>query len=157
MNKTRNDIDPAVREKMVALLNARLADSVDLATQLKQAHWNVKGANFIALHELFDEVASHARDWGDDLAERAVQLGGVAVGTVPQVAKNSALPTFDTDLIASADVVKAVADSLAAYAKNIRAAISEADAAGDDDTADLFTEVSRGADKDLWFVEAHDV
>lgn len=155
MNPTHNDLPAQTRETLVPLLNARLADSLDLFNQLKQAHWNVKGPSFIALHELFDTLSEHARDWADDLAERAVALGGTAEGTVQFVGERSTLPIYATTLSGWRAHVEAITASLAKYATEVRAAIKTAEAASDADTADLFTEISRAADKDLWFVEAH--
>jgi starvation-inducible DNA-binding protein len=155
MNPTKNDLGADVREAMVALLNQRLADTIDLFNQLKQAHWNVKGPHFIALHELFDDVAEHVEGWSDDLAERAVQLGGIAEGTSQVVGKRTSLKEYPASLLDGADHTERVSGALAAYAAAVRAAIDTADKAGDKATADLFTEIVRGADKDLWFVEAH--
>jgi starvation-inducible DNA-binding protein len=152
---TRNDLPAATCTKVISLLNARLADCIDLQTQLKQAHWNVKGPTFIALHELFDRINEAVEDYVDDIAERAVQLGGTALGTARLVAARSKLAEYPHDIADCADHVAAVSDALAAFGKTARAAINEADDAGDKDTADLFTEVSRGIDKWLWFVEAH--
>src|SRR5689334_18673029 len=94
MYPTRNDLPEAARTKLVDLLNARLADAVDLQTQCKQAHWNVKGPSFIALHELFDKVNGEVEDYVDLIAERAVQLGGTAKGTARQAALRSSLPEY---------------------------------------------------------------
>ena len=154
MFNTRNDLPKTTRVKVIDLLDARLADAIDLQTQLKQAHWNVKGPNFIALHELFDKINEAVEDYVDDLAERAVQLGGTAHGTARQVAKRSSLPEFPAVTDGRAHV-EAVATVLAAFGKLARAGIDQADKLGDKDTADLFTEISRGTDKWLWFVEAH--
>jgi starvation-inducible DNA-binding protein len=155
MYKTKNDIPEKVREQIIALLNARLADSVDLMHQAKQAHWNVKGAAFIALHKLFDEIVDAAEEYMDLLAERVVQLGGVAEGTVRIAAKKSALTEYPTNIAAERDHVEALSSALAAYGKTVRRAIDQSDELGDKGTADIFTEISRGADKYLWFVEAH--
>ena len=154
MFSTRNDLPRVTRTKLIDLLDARLADATDLQTQLKQAHWNVKGPAFIALHELFDKINEAVEDYVDDLAERVVQLGGVAHGTARQVAKHSTLPEFP-GVTSGHDHVEAVATVLAAFGKLARAGIERADKLGDKDTADLFTEISRGTDKWLWFVEAH--
>src|SRR5262249_40995075 len=154
MYSTRNDLAETTRTKMIELLDTRLADASDLQTQLKQAHWNVKGPAFIALHELFDKVNEAAEDYWDDLAERVVQLGGIADGTARQVAQRSTLPESPA-VSAGHDRVEAVATALAAFGKLARAAIDQSDALQDRDTADLFTEISRGIDKWLWFVEAH--
>lgn len=155
MHKTRIDIPAGQREKLVGLLNQNLADALDLANQAKQAHWNVKGPNFIALHELFDKVHDVAEDAADELAERATALGGQAEGTTQIVGKRTRLPPFPLDVFQWREVVSKLSDALAAFAKNARAAIDESDKLGDKDTADLFTEISRDIDKHLWFVEAH--
>src|SRR5207248_10244224 len=94
MFRTKNDLPEATRVKAVELLNERLADCIDLQTQTKQAHWNVKGPNFIALHELFDKVNEDVEEYVDGIAERAVQLGGVAEGTARKVAKRSLLTEY---------------------------------------------------------------
>lgn len=155
MHHTRNDLPADARKKLIDLLNARLADAIDLATQVKQAHWNVKGPSFIALHKLFDEVRDSVDEAVDEIAERAVMLGGTALGTARVVAKASTLKEYPLQIVDGLDHVNALSDALAAFGKNIRAAIDEADKLGDKDTADLFTGVSREADKYLWFVEAH--
>jgi starvation-inducible DNA-binding protein len=155
MFKTKNDLSEAVRVKAIELLNARLADAIDLQTQTKQAHWNVKGPNFIALHELFDKINEDVEDYVDDLAERAVQLGGVAEGTARMVVKRSALAEYPAKAVDGRSHVEALSSVLAAFGKAARQAINDADAFGDVDTSDLFTEISRGIDKWLWFVEAH--
>jgi starvation-inducible DNA-binding protein len=155
MFKTKNDLAEAIRVKVVELLNARLADAIDLQTQIKQAHWNVKGPNFIALHELFDKINEEVEDYVDDLAERAVQLGGVAEGTVRTVAKRSSLADYPASTVDGRSHVGALSSALAAFGKAARQAIVESNELGDLDTADVFTEVSRGIDKWLWFVEAH--
>jgi starvation-inducible DNA-binding protein len=149
MPTTRNDLPDNTRKATIALLNARLADAIDLRLAIKQAHWNVKGANFIALHELFDQIQGRVDVFVDDIAERAVTLAGIAEGTAQAAVKGSKLPPYPTDLTEQKAVLQAVADRLA------REAIDTADEAGDKDTADLFTGVSRQIDKDLWFVEAH--
>jgi starvation-inducible DNA-binding protein len=154
MFKTKNDLSEVIRVKAVELLNARLADAIDLQTQIKQAHWNVKGPNFIALHELFDKINEEVEDYVDDIAERAVQLGGVAEGTARMVAKRSSLSEYP-NAVDGRSHVEALSSVLAAFGKAVRKAIDQANELGDLDTADLFTEVSRGIDKWLWFVEAH--
>jgi len=155
MFKTKNDLSEGIRSKMVELLNAQLADAIDLQTQTKQAHWNVKGPNFIALHELFDKVNEDVEDYVDDLAERAVQLGGAAEGTARLAAKRSSLTEYPANTADGRSHVEALSSALAAFGKLARKAIDTANDAGDLDTADLFTEISRGTDKWLWFVEAH--
>jgi starvation-inducible DNA-binding protein len=155
MFKTKNDIPEATRAKVVELLNARLADCIDLQTQTKQAHWNVKGLDFIALHELFDKVNEAVEDYVDDIAERVAQLGGVAEGTVRTAAKRSSLPEYPAKAVDGRSHVEALSSALAAFGAAARKDIAQADELGDQVTADLFTEVSRGIDKWLWFVEAH--
>jgi starvation-inducible DNA-binding protein len=152
---TRIDIPEESRDKLVALLNARLADSFDLYSQLKQAHWNVKGKDFIQLHELYDEVAEGVLPFVDEIAERATALGGLALGTARMAASATSLDEYPTDAVAGKDTIQVVADRLAAYGASARAAIDEATELEDMDTADLFTEISRAIDKHLWFVEAH--
>ncbi len=154
MFKTKNDLPETARVKVIELLNARLADCTDLQTQTKQAHWNVKGPNFIALHELFDKINEDVEDYVDDLAERVVQLGGVAEGTARMVAKRSALAEYPA-AVDGRSHVEALSSALATFGKAARKGIGQADELGDLDTADLFTEISRGIDKWLWFVEAH--
>jgi len=155
MYRTKNDLPENVRAKMIELLNARLADAVDLQTQTKQAHWNVKGPTFIALHELFDDVNEAVEDYVDLIAERAVQLGGVAEGTARMIVKRSSLPEYAPRSAAGRDHAEALSSALAAFGKQVRAAIAHSDELGDADSTDVFTEISRGVDKWLWFVEAH--
>ena len=155
MFKTKNDIPEATRVKVVELLNARLADCIDLQTQTKQAHWNVKGPHFIALHELFDQINEDVEDYVDDIAERAVQLGGIAEGTARTVAKRSSLAEYPALAVDGRSHVEALSSALAAFGAAARKGIDQANELGDLDTADLFTEISRGIDKWLWFVEAH--
>ena len=154
MFKTKNDLSEGIRNKVVQLLNERLADCIDLQTQTKQAHWNVKGPNFIALHELFDQVNAAVEDYVDEIAERAVQLGGVAEGTARMVARRSSLAEYPA-VADGRNHVEALSSALAAFGQSARKAIDDANQLGDLDTADIFTEVSRGIDKWLWFVEAH--
>jgi starvation-inducible DNA-binding protein len=155
MHKTKNDISKETREKLIETLNARLADALDLKSQTKQAHWNVKGMSFIGLHELFDQVATQVEEYTDTIAERVTVLGGTALGTVRVAASNSSLSEYPLEITEGADHVDALSTALSDFGKKVRANIDDADKLGDMDTADLFTEVSRGIDKLLWFVEAH--
>jgi starvation-inducible DNA-binding protein len=152
--RTHNDLPESIRGRVVELLNARLADSIDLQTQMKQAHWNVKGPTFIALHKLFDELNEDVEDYVDLIAERVVQLGGIAQGTARRIVPRSSLVEYP-DVSAAHDHVEAVSTALATYGRLVRAGIARSDDLGDADTADIFTEISRGVDKWLWFVEAH--
>ena len=153
--ETRIDIPEDARGQLIGLLNARLADTFDLYSQLKQAHWNVKGSDFYQLHLLYDQVAEDVFPYVDEIAERATQLGGQALGTARMAASASSLDEYPVDAVEGADTVDAVADRLAAYAASVREAIDTAADLGDQSTSDLFTEISRTVDKYLWFVEAH--
>lgn len=155
MHKTKLDIKKNIREKVIALLTVRLADAIDLKLQAKQAHWNVKGPNFIALHELFDRVATEVDVHVDDLAERITTLGGTAMGTLPFVSQNSTMPPYPEEITDGVAHVDALSTALAFFGAKVREDIDTADEIGDADTADLFTGVSRSIDKLLWFVEAH--
>lgn len=155
MHPTRNNIPVKVRKEMIALLNARLADALDLNLQAKQAHWNVKGPQFMPLHELFDKVAESAEEAVDLIAERAVALGGTAEGTIEAIAKATTLPSYPLALTDGKAHVERLAQSMAVFGESVREAIDRAAELGDADTSDLFTGVSREADKYLWFIEAH--
>jgi starvation-inducible DNA-binding protein len=155
MNATKNDLPEPIRKRISAILNARLAEAIDLQLQAKQAHWNVKGPQFIALHELFDQVASGAVASSDLIAERAVQLGATAEGTVQMVAQRSALKPYPIEISEGRAHVAALANALAEVAAATRAATDECAQIGDQTSADVFTEISRSVDKYLWFVEAH--
>lgn len=155
MHKTKIDMDEATREQVVDILNRSLADAADLKSQAKQAHWNVKGMNFIALHELFDRVATEVDTHVDDLAERVTTLGGTAFGTVRLAAKNSSLAEYPHEITDGTAHVDALSAALADFGKKVRKNIDDTDQLGDKDTADLYTGISRSIDKLLWFVEAH--
>ena len=148
-------IDDDAKSKVIEILNARLADTIDMKTQVKHAHWNVKGPQFFQLHELFDSVATHLEEHSDLIAERLVQLGGVANGTARQAAANSSIKEYDLDAVKGEDHAKALVQRLGTLANAARKAIDDTGKLGDQATADVFTEVTRAADKDLWFLEAH--
>ena len=152
---TKNDLPEAARREAIGLLNQRLADCIDLQTQCKQAHWNVKGPTFIALHKLFDEVNEAVEEYVDLLAERVVQLGGIAEGTVGVVAERSTLLDYPLVLSTGAEHVAALSDALAMFGRTVRVGIEEMNDLEDAGSADILTEISRGVDKWLWFVEAH--
>lgn len=155
MHNTKIDIAKGKREKIIAILNQRLADASDLKSQAKQAHWNVKGMNFIALHELFDQIATELDTHVDDIAERITTLGGTALGTIRVAVQNSSLAEYPLEITDGAAHVDALSTALADFGKKVRADIDKTDELGDADTADLFTGISRAIDKQLWFVEAH--
>jgi starvation-inducible DNA-binding protein len=152
---TKNDLKSNARKESIAILNARLADAIDLALITKQAHWNVKGPQFIAIHEMLDMFRKEIDEHVDTIAERAVQLGGMAEGTSQVVAKETPLKAYPTDISRTKDHLAALIERYAHAAKLARAAIDESDDAGDADTADIFTAYSRTLDKLLWFLEAH--
>ncbi|MCA0277312.1 MAG: DNA starvation/stationary phase protection protein Dps [Proteobacteria bacterium] len=152
---TRNDLKSNAKKVSIELLNARLADAIDLALLTKQAHWNIKGPQFIAVHEMIDGFRTELDGHVDTIAERAVQLGGTALGTSQVVAEASKLKPYPTDIYKTKDHLAALIDRYADAAHSARAAIDEAGEAGDADTADIFTAYSRALDKSLWFLEAH--
>jgi len=152
---TKNDLPVENRREVVALLNQRLAESIDLQTQCKQAHWNVKGPSFIALHKLFDDINEDVEQYIDLLAERVVQLGGIAEGTVGVVVERSTLEDYPLGLRTGEEHVAALSDALAVFGRATRIGIDEMNDLKDAASADILTEISRGVDKWLWFVEAH--
>ena len=136
-------------------MNQRLADAVDLQMQIKQAHWNVKGPHFIGLHELFDQIDEAVEGYVDLIAERIVQLGGIAEGTVRVAAERSRLEEYPLNIGDGQGHVEAVSKAFSTFGHEARKTIDQAEELEDADTADIFTEISRGIDKWLWFVEAH--
>src|ERR1700685_3804185 len=155
MYKTKIDMSEKVRRNVNTILNDRLADAIDLQSQVKQAHWNVKGPNFIALHELFDKISDAVLGHIDESGERVTTLGGTAEGTVAVAAKRSKLKNYPLSITAGKDHLFYLSTQLSVYGKVVRVAIAETDELGDADTADLFTQISRETDKYLWFLEAH--
>ena len=155
MHPTRNDLAAKLREQVANDLNALLADATDLTLQTKQAHWNVKGPSFIALHKLFDEVYDHAGEWSDDIAERIVALGGDANGTLQAAASATRLQPWPLETRGEKAYVERLAAALSQFGSAMRSAIDSFTALGDAGTADLCTGISREIDKYLWFVEAH--
>lgn len=155
MNETRNDLSKDVRQKVIHLLSPCLLDAVDLQLQARQAHWTVRGATFMQLHELFDKAVGEAAEWADLLAERIAQLGGVPLGTARMVAAHSRLGEYDFKALSGAEHCRVLAGALSAFGAGVRKAIDASDELGDKVTSDVCTEVCRGADKLLWFVESH--
>jgi starvation-inducible DNA-binding protein len=155
MHPTRIDLPEKNRRQLVALINARLADAVDLKLAAKHAHWNVKGPHFLSLHELFDQLAGVLEAPIDDMAERITALGGTAHGTIALVARGTSLAPYPAEVVAGADHVEALASAVAAFGQSVRKAIGRADKLGDEGTADLFTALSQEVDKQLWLLEAH--
>ena len=153
--RTRIDLAQQSRQSLARLLNQRLADMIDLFNQTKHAHWNVKGREFMQLHELFDDIAERVEDACDLIAERVVTLGGGAEGTTRQSAAGSTLGEYDLGAVDGLEHVRALAGQVAKLAASSRSAIQQSAELGDPTTSDLFTELSRSLDKDLWFLEAH--
>ena len=152
---TKNTLGEKVRIQMEAILQDRLSDSIDLQTQAKQAHWNVKGPSFIALHELFDKIAEESEEYPDLIAERIAQFGGVVEGTIQVVVNRSNLPEYPLLLTTGHEHVEALSHAIAVYGELIRNTIKKATELDDPATADIFTQISRSVDKNLWFIEAH--
>jgi len=152
---SRLDLSDHVRKQACGLLQARLSDALDLEAQAKQAHWNVKGPHFLQLHELFDRLHGEFEDFVDLLAERITALGHVADGRIATTAARSTLYGYPLEASGGEAHLKALAGSLGAFGKAAREAIDQATLAGDSDTADIFTQISRETDKQLWFLEAH--
>ena len=155
MYATENDVSLDHRTNMIGLMNQRLASAVDLQMQMKQAHWNVKGTSFIALHELFDKAYQEIEGYVDLIAERIVQFGGIAHGTVRASAASSELADYPAAISEGLAHVEAVARALSTFGSGGRNMIVEANELDDAVTSDIFTEITRGIDKMLWFVEAH--
>lgn len=155
MFKSKNPTSMEIREQVCEMLNARLADSIDLHYQSKQAHWNVKGDDFYQLHLLFDQIAEATEEYIDLIAERITQLGGTANGTVRDSAKNSSLPEYPHDIYDGDSHVEAMSTALATFATNVKQNAEDADDIKDMGTNDMLVEIMRGVDKYLWFVEAH--
>lgn len=155
LSSTKNDLPEASRREVIALLNQRLADCIDLQAQCRQAHWNVKGLSFIALHKLFDDLAAEVGKYSDLLAERVVQLGGIAEGTVGVVAGRSGLLDYPLTLSTGSEHVAALSDALSQFGRTARIGVEEMNGLEDANSADILTEISRGIDKWLWLIEAH--
>ncbi len=155
LHQTTNDTKSNAKAVSMETLQARLADGIDLALVIKQAHWNLKGSQFIGIHLMLDKFRAEVSEWNDMVAERIVQLGGTAKGTVQTVGKHTSLKPYPTDIYTIADHLDALIERFGAVANAVRKNIDDTEDAGDAGTADLFTEISRGLDKQLWFLEAH--
>jgi starvation-inducible DNA-binding protein len=155
MYATGIDLQETKRVQLIQLCNACLAEAVDLQLHCKHAHWNVKGPNFIALHQLFDQVNESVEDYIDLIAERAVQLGGIANSTSHVVATWAHMPENDAQSPSEHDYIHSLSEALRSFGKIARNAIGKSSEIGDAVSADIFTEITRGVDKWLWMVEAH--
>jgi|SRR5690554_47242 len=153
--KTRHPLPDSTRQTSVELLDARLTDAIALTMHAKQAHWAVRGSRFLPLHELFDSVAEHAREWADLLAERAGALGGVVDGTPRSVVERSQLPEYPAELVDGDGHVERIATALATFSRLLGQAIETTSESGDASTEDVLTEIQRAVDLDFWFVESH--
>ncbi|MBC6715719.1 MULTISPECIES: DNA starvation/stationary phase protection protein Dps [Aurantimonas] len=155
MHKTMNPISENIRGSMVELLQTHLATAVDITYQTKQAHWNVKGMNFIAVHELFDDLHEETEEYVDTIAERLTAIGGQAHGTVQAASENSLLDPYPLDLVKSEDHLKRLTESYSKWSAAVAEGIEEASEAGDPLTEDLLTAIGRGLDKGIYFMESH--
>jgi starvation-inducible DNA-binding protein len=154
-HQTKNNLKSNAKSVAIEVLNARVADCIDLALLTKQAHWNLKGAHFIGVHEMLDGFRTQLDDYVDTMAERIVQLGGTALGTTQTTVKGTTLSPYPVDIYTIPDHLHALIDRYGKAANNVRESIDQTAEAGDTGSADIFTEVSRGLDKALWFLEAH--
>jgi starvation-inducible DNA-binding protein len=155
MHPTRNTLSQNIRARSVDLLNKNLATAIDLHSQVKQAHWNVRGPSFIALHKLFDDVSTEVEGISDTIAERSGALGGTAEGGLQAALENTILVKYPVGVADEQQHVFAVSGALASFGQSLREASTNAAGTGDADTADLFTQASRAVDQQLWFVESH--
>ena len=155
LHETRIDIPKEDRIKLIEILNKTLASASVLQVQLKQAHWNIKGKQFIAVHKLLDELAEEIEDQVDVVAERVTSLGGTALGTLQQAVKNTALNEYPVDIFAIEDHIAHLSDNFAILGKLTRQDIKKSDQIGDMATNDLYIDLARVLDKSLWFLEAH--
>ncbi len=154
-HKTRNDLPSNAKATVIALLNDNLAATIDLSLATKQAHWNLKGPQFIAVHEMLDGFRTQLDGHTDTIAERVVQLGGTALGSLQSVASATKLKAYPVDIYAIHDHLAALIENYGDVANLVRKSIDEADEAGDANSADILTAASRDLDKALWFLEAH--
>lgn len=154
---TRNSLESNAKTTVIALLNTHVADGIDLALMTKHAHWNLKGPQFIAVHEMLDRFRAEIDGHVDTMAERIVQLGGVALGTSQTISQHSRLKSYPANLVSVDEHIAALEERYGDIANSLRSAIDAADSAGDKGTADIFTAASRSLDKALWFLEAHTI
>ncbi|MCA9652845.1 MAG: DNA starvation/stationary phase protection protein Dps [Myxococcales bacterium] len=151
---TRIDLPESTRQAVVERLNLHLANTLDLRSQVKQAHWTLKGPQFFARHQLFDHVAEHLEAQADELAERISTLGGYPRGTTHLVAATSIITRFDTGNVVGSRLIKDLIDRFALHAKVIREMLEPVDR-DDPASADMLTSQLRAVELDLWFFESH--
>lgn len=155
MFKNRVALPEDVKEKVVGIMNTTLAGSLDMYSQAKYAHWNVKGVNFYQLHLVFDDVAKTIFKQIDAIAERITQLGGTANGTVRMSAGTSPIPPYNVEALSGPDHLEALANSLGVYCKELREASDKIDDAGDGPTSDFYNQLIVDAEEELYFLESH--
>jgi starvation-inducible DNA-binding protein len=155
LHHTRQGLPERERVNLIGMLNLTLASTADLYAQLKQAHWNVKGPEFIALHKLFDEIAQQVNEQVDIIAERVTSLGGTALGTLQQATANTQLRIYPIDIFTAQQHIEHLAHNFAILGELCRTNIDESDKLGDMATNDLYIDLVRILDKNLWFIEAH--
>jgi starvation-inducible DNA-binding protein len=152
--KSPSHLPEEARTQVVEALNARLADGLDLHSQIKVAHWNIKGPHFSSLHPLFETFALSLANFNDAIAERAVTLGGKAFGSARHVASASRLPEYPQETTRDLEHVRLLADRFDLYLVSMRESRGVAEKAGDTDTVDLFTSVITEFEKNAWFLRA---
>lgn len=155
MKKSKNSSSSKPKNKLIDVLNSVLAEAIDLQMQCRQAHWNVRGKNFIALHEFFGRLYTELSVDIDEIAERTAGLGGTAYGSKEEVSGVSGLPKYPVDISSGSDHIQNLAKSFAAHSKSLKKAIEEADDADDDVTEDLLTTICGNMEKRLWLIESH--
>lgn len=155
LRATRNDLGENAKKVSVNVLNGTLVDTIDLTNCVRMAHWTLRGSNFIGLHTMLEGFYNELFATADEVAERLVQIGGTPDGTSQLVGEKTRLPAYPQQTTASMEHVKELADRFANLAKSVREGIDATDEAGDADTADLLTGLSRDLDKKLWMLEAH--
>ncbi|MBA3457143.1 MAG: DNA starvation/stationary phase protection protein Dps [Deltaproteobacteria bacterium] len=154
MYKTPSQLPEAARARVATTLNERLADGLDLHSQIKVAHWNIRGPQFPSLHPLFEEFATQLALRNDEIAERAVTLGGHATGTARQVAKSSRIPEYPAETSRDLDHVQALADRIDVYLEGVRISRGIAEQHGDIGTSDLLNALLTEFEKNAWFLRA---
>ncbi|MDP3410413.1 DNA starvation/stationary phase protection protein Dps [Bosea sp. (in: a-proteobacteria)] len=155
VKNSKVDLESNTKSEIAGLLNARLADGIDLALLTKQAHWNLKGPGFIGVHLMLDGFRNDLDDHVDTVAERIAQLGGIAFGTTQTTAAATSLKPYPTDIVPVSDHLEALIERYADTANRVREAIDACDEAGDAGTADVLTAYSRMLDKALWFLQSN--
>lgn len=151
---SRNDLNDNAKKTSVEVLGGVLADSIDLYNMTRHAHWNVKGPQFLSLHELFEQFYTQLATDIDDVAERLVTLGGTAMGVSQAIPGTTRLPPYPAEIRQGQEHLVQLLQRYGRVAKALREGIDATDEAGDADTADLLTGLSRNIDKAVWMMEA---